>query len=81
MIPDPILLVDDEADLRPNLKEALTPDGYRVEDAPDADGALALMADTALPGGAHRPEHARRAHRLRTHRGGEGPATRSPCAW
>ncbi len=33
MMPDPILLVDDEDDLRGNLKEALTLDGYRVEDA------------------------------------------------
>jgi FixJ family two-component response regulator len=60
MIPDPILLVDDEADLRANLKEALTMDGYQVEDAADAASALALMAirhypvvltDLNMPGG------------------------------
>jgi len=60
MIPDPILLVDDEADLRANLKEALSLDGYQVEDAPDAATALALMGarhypvvltDLNMPGG------------------------------
>jgi len=60
MMPDPILLVDDEADLRANLKEALTLDGYQVEDAPDAVTALALMrtrhypvvlTDLNMPGG------------------------------
>jgi FixJ family two-component response regulator len=49
MIPDPILLVDDEADLRANLKEALTLDGYQVEDAPDAASALALMGTRHYP--------------------------------
>ena len=39
MSSDPILLVDDEADLRGNLKEALTLDGYLVEDAAEALGA------------------------------------------
>jgi FixJ family two-component response regulator len=60
MIADPILLVDDEADLRANLKEALALDGYRVEDAADAVTALALMdqrhypvvlTDLNMPGG------------------------------
>jgi len=49
MSSDPILLVDDEPDLRSNLKEALTLDGYLVEDAPDAVSALALMADRHFP--------------------------------
>ena len=49
MIPDPILLVDDEADLRANLKEALSLDGYQVEDAADANSALALMGDHHYP--------------------------------
>jgi FixJ family two-component response regulator len=49
MMPDPILLVDDEADLRANLKEALTLDGYQVEEAADAHGALALMAERHFP--------------------------------
>ncbi|MDR3671828.1 MAG: response regulator [Holophaga sp.] len=60
MTADPILLVDDEADLRTNLKEALTQDGYQVEDAADANAALALMGvrhypvvltDLSMPGG------------------------------
>jgi len=49
MSSDPILLVDDEADLRANLKEALTLDGYLVEDAPDVATALALMAGRHFP--------------------------------
>ena len=49
MMPDPILLVDDEDDLRGNLKEALTLDGYRVEDADGAEAALALMAERHYP--------------------------------
>jgi len=49
MSSEPILLVDDEADLRANLKEALTLDGYRVEDAPDAAAALKLMAERHFP--------------------------------
>jgi FixJ family two-component response regulator len=60
MIADPILLVDDEADLRANVKEALTQDGYQVEVAANATAALALMAirhypvlltDLNMPGG------------------------------
>ena len=60
MIAEPILLVDDEEDLRTFLNEALTWDGYRVELAADAAQALALMAtrhypvvltDLNLPGG------------------------------
>ncbi len=60
MIAEPILLVDDEEDLRTFLNEALTRDGYRVELAADAAQALALMAtrhypvvltDLNLPGG------------------------------
>jgi len=49
MIAEPILLVDDEEDLRTFLKEALTSDGYRVEMAADAAGALALMATQHYP--------------------------------
>jgi len=60
MMTEPILLVDDEPDLRLNLQEALAQDGYRVETAPDAAGALALMesrhyavllTDLNMPGG------------------------------
>ena len=49
MMPDPILLVDDEDDLRNNLREALVLDGYQVEDAAGADAALALLADRHFP--------------------------------
>jgi FixJ family two-component response regulator len=49
MIREPILLVDDEDDLRSFLKESLTLDGYLVEDAADANAALALMAARHFP--------------------------------
>ena len=49
MMPDPVLLVDDETDLRMNLKEALTLDGYRVEDAADAAAALEILAGRHFP--------------------------------
>jgi len=49
MITEPILLVDDEDDLRTNLKEALTWDGYLVEAAASAPAALALMATRHFP--------------------------------
>ena len=49
MIDEPILLVDDEDDLRTNLKEALAWDGYLVEDASSAPAALALMATRHFP--------------------------------
>ena len=60
MIPDPILIVDDEPDLRIPLRDALTADGYTVEDASSADAALALIerkhypvivTDLHMPGG------------------------------
>jgi DNA-binding response OmpR family regulator len=60
MIQEPILLVDDEDDLRIFLKETLTKDGYLVDDAPDANTALSLMTgkhysvvitDLNMPGG------------------------------
>lgn len=60
MIPDPILIVDDEPDLRIPLREALTSDGYTVEDAESAEAALALIetrhypvivTDLHMPGG------------------------------
>ncbi len=49
MIREPILLVDDEEDLRTFLKDALTRDGYRVDDAPDANTALAILSRTHYP--------------------------------
>jgi FixJ family two-component response regulator len=60
MTMDPILLVDDEEDLRILLRDALRLDGFQVEDAPDALSALALMdtrhfpvilTDLNMPGG------------------------------
>ncbi len=57
---DPILLVDDEADLRASLKEALMEDGYVVEEADGAASALAqlgrrhfpvILTDLNMPGG------------------------------
>jgi FixJ family two-component response regulator len=60
MIPDPILIVDDEPDFRLPLREALAGDGYTVEDADNAMTALALIerkhypvivTDLHMPGG------------------------------
>jgi len=61
VLTDPVLLVDDEAELRCSLKEALEADGYRVDDADSARSALARIAqqhyaviitDLMMPGGA-----------------------------
>ena len=49
MIPGPILLVDDESDLRVCLRDSLRLEGFLVEDAPDARSALALMATRHYP--------------------------------
>lgn len=49
MIQDPILLVDDEEDLRTFLRDALTQDGYQVDEAPDAGTALERMAERHYP--------------------------------
>lgn len=55
-----ILLVDDEADIRNSLADALRSDGYTVETAPSVKGALAWMdachfsvvvTDLQMPGG------------------------------
>lgn len=60
MITDPILIVDDEPDLRVPLRDALLGDGYNVEDADNANTALALIerkhypvivTDLHMPGG------------------------------
>lgn len=60
MIPDPILIVDDEPDFRIPLREALISDGYNVDDAASAMAALALLdqkhypvilTDLHMPGG------------------------------
>jgi FixJ family two-component response regulator len=60
MIPDPILIVDDEPELRIPLRDALLADGYTVEDTASADLALALLerkhycvivTDLHMPGG------------------------------
>jgi FixJ family two-component response regulator len=49
MIPDPILIVDDEPDLRIPLRDALISDGYTVEDAASADAALTLIEHKHFP--------------------------------
>ena len=49
MIKEPILLVDDEEELRLLLRDSLRMDGFQVEDAPDANAALALMATRHYP--------------------------------
>lgn len=46
MLPESILLVDDEAELRTSLREALQSDGYTVEEADGAEMALGLIAHT-----------------------------------
>lgn len=60
MISDPILIVDDEPDLRIPLRDALTAEGYTIEDAGSADEALVLIerkhypvivTDLHMPGG------------------------------
>ena len=49
MTMEPILLVDDEEELRLALKESLRLEGFTVEDAPDALSALALMDSRHFP--------------------------------
>lgn len=60
MVPEPILLVDDEVELRSALREALEGDGYTVDDADSTPSALArisrkhypvIITDLNMPGG------------------------------
>ncbi len=60
MVPEAILLVDDESDLRSSIREALEGDGYTVDDADSANSALArisrkhypvIVTDLNMPGG------------------------------
>ncbi len=60
MVPEPVLLVDDETDLRSSIREALEGDGYTVDDADSANSALArisrkhypvIVTDLNMPGG------------------------------
>lgn len=60
MLPETVLLVDDEAELRHALREALEGDGYRVDEAEGARAALAMIdqkhypvviTDLKMPGG------------------------------
>jgi len=60
MVPEPILLVDDETELRSSIREALEGDGYTVDDADSANSALArisrkhypvIVTDLNMPGG------------------------------
>jgi len=49
MIQDPILIVDDEAEVRTTLLEALQGHGYSVEAVDSGEAALARMAQRAFP--------------------------------
>ncbi len=60
MLPESVLLVDDEVELRTSLREALEADGYQVDDADSAPSALAkirqrhysvIITDLKMPGG------------------------------
>jgi len=60
MLPDPILIVDDEADLRIPLRRSLEEDGYLVDEADSAVSALmmierkhyaVIVTDLHMPGG------------------------------
>lgn len=49
MIPEPILLVDDEGTVRSTLREALAKNGYLVEEAESGEAALAMVAKKHYP--------------------------------
>ncbi|MDE3245961.1 MAG: response regulator [Acidobacteriota bacterium] len=49
MIPEPILLVDDEGTVRSTLREALVKNGYTVEEADSGEAALAMVAKKHYP--------------------------------
>ncbi len=49
MIPEPILLVDDEGTVRSTLREVLTKNGYTVEEADSGETALAMVAKKHYP--------------------------------
>jgi CheY-like chemotaxis protein len=49
MIHDPILIVDDEAEVRAALQEALEDHGYSVEAVVSGEAALARMAERSFP--------------------------------
>ncbi|WP_291270620.1 response regulator [Geothrix sp.] len=49
MIQEPILIVDDEPEVRTALLEALQSRGYSAEAAADGEAALARMAETPFP--------------------------------
>lgn len=49
MIPEPILLVDDEGIVRSTLREVLTKNGYTVEEAESGEAALAMVAKKHYP--------------------------------
>ena len=49
MIHQPILIVDDEADVRATLLEALEGQGYSVETVASGEAALARMAQRSFP--------------------------------
>ena len=49
MIQDPILIVDDELEVRTALQEALTDQGYSAEAVASGEAALARMAERSFP--------------------------------
>ena len=49
MIPEPILIVDDEAEVRDTLQEALAERGYSTETADSAEAALERMTQREFP--------------------------------
>lgn len=49
MIQDPILIVDDEIEIRTTLLEALADQGYSAEAVASGEAALARMAERAFP--------------------------------
>lgn len=60
MVPETVLLVDDEAELRCSLREALEADGYKIDDVDSTQSALArvgrkhypvIITDLNMPGG------------------------------
>ncbi len=70
-----VLLVEDDADLRPVLKELLAAQGWEVVEVPDGKAAQAMLAadssldvvvtDVVMPGGVSGVDVARRAAQLR----------------
>ena len=56
---EPLLLVEDKAELRAMLRKALERSGYAVEEAADGSTAVAKLRGAAVSAGLERPEAAR----------------------